>query len=91
MRERFIDKAGKHKSIANAGNAYVICLGLESPLVGAEEIITCFIGNITFNPQSGKTKAAKDGEIFETENNGAFLIKYRNVSAILVAKRNYSR
>ena len=90
MRERFIDKAGRHKSIANAGNAYVICLGLESSFINVEDVKTCFIGNVAYNIPSGQIKAAMDGEIFETEDSGALLIKYKNVSAILVAQRHYS-
>jgi hypothetical protein len=90
MRERLIDKAGRHKSISNVGGIYIICLGLESPFIDSEDVKTCFIGNDSYNIPSGKLRAAINGEIFEQESNGSFLVKYKNVSAILVAKRNYS-
>ena len=90
MRERLLDKAGKHKSISHVGNVYIICLGLESPSIDIEDVKTCFIGNDSYNILSGKLQAAINGEIFERENNKSFLVKYKNVSAILVAKRNYS-
>jgi len=90
MRERLLDKAGRHKSIANTGDAYVICLGLESPLINIEDVKTCFIGNDSYNVSLGKLQSAINGEIFERENSASFLVKYKNVSAILVGKRNYS-
>ena len=89
MRERFIDKAGKYESVAIAGDAYVICLGLENSLI-EEDVRTCFIANDSYNPLSGKLQAALDGEIFERYNDGSFLVKYKNVSAILVARRNFT-
>lgn len=90
MRESFIKKAGQHRIVVTRGNAYVICLGLESPFIGAEDVRSCLIGNEVFDLKSGKLQFAKDGEIFETQDSAAFLTKYKSVSAILVAKRNYS-
>jgi len=90
MRERLLDKLGKHKSIADGRDTYVICLGLESSYIDVDDVITCFIGNRIVNILGGKDRTSKDGDIYEQENNRSLLVKYKSVSAILVAKRNYT-
>jgi hypothetical protein len=90
MRERLIDKAGKYKSINTAGDAYVICLGLENSLIDIEDVKDCFLTSDSYNPLSGKHQATLDGEIIERYDDGSFLAKYKCVSAILVATRNFT-
>ncbi len=89
MRERLLDKMGKHSSISSVGASYIICLGLESPLIYTEDVKTCFLGNGSLNLSSNKLHSAINGEIFEKEKSGAFLVKNKNVSGLLVAKHNW--
>lgn len=86
MRERLLNKIGKHRSITK--EAYVICLGLETPWIDSGAVKTCFIGTESFDPVSGRLRQKLDGEIFEKEENDFFLVKHLNISALLVARHS---
>lgn len=86
MMERLIDKMGQHRGINDA--AYVICLCLESRLIDIGEVKTCFLGGESVDIVSEQLYQNFDGMIFENQDNLPLLVKYRNVSALLVAKHS---
>ena len=90
MRERLIDKACKYESVATTGDAYVVCLGLESSLINIADVKTCFLGDDGYNLSSGSIQSTINGDVFARENDGTFLVNYKHISAILVATRNFT-
>lgn len=86
MRGRLIDKMGQHSIPQDS--AYIICLCLESRLINLSEVKTCFFGGESVVLKTGDLRANFDGEIFENQPGYPLLVKHRDVSALLVAKRN---
>ncbi len=78
-------KAGQHSSIKKA--AYVICLCLESRLIDIGEVKTYFLGGEAVD-MAGELHPRLDGLVFESQDNLQLPKKYKNVSALLVAKHS---
>jgi hypothetical protein len=83
MQEALRKKMGQHGSITDA--AYVVCLCLESRLINIGEVKTCFLGDESIDTR-GRLHHDLNGEIFERNDDRSFLVKYANVSGVLVAK-----
>lgn len=86
MRESLIKKMGQHPGIPPQ-SAYVMCLCLENRLIWPDEVRTCFLGSESVVLKSRELRPEYDGEIFE-KHDDMLLVKHRNVSALLVARRS---
>ena len=83
--DKLREKSGQHA--IPPGSAYVICLGIESRLIELGDVKTYFIGGESVG-KSGDLYPNLNGEIFEIHDNMPLLVKHRDVSALLVARRN---
>jgi hypothetical protein len=97
--DKLREKMGKYE--VPSDSAYVICLGLESRLIDLGEVKTYFLGDevdlferddIKDTIKFRGTRLNPNGEIFVNDNDidGYLAVKHRDVSALLVAKRNMS-
>jgi hypothetical protein len=86
MMGRLINKMGQHRGIISA--AYVICLCLESHLIDIGEVKTAFLGGESVDVVSGEVRSTLDGLIFENQGDMQLFVKYKNVSALLVARHS---
>ncbi len=83
-------KASQHKRGLNelTNAAYVICIGLETILIGADTVKTCFLGSEGYHIKTGRISFMKDSLLFENQVDGTFLVRHKHVSALLVAQHN---
>jgi hypothetical protein len=86
MRNSLIRKIGQHS--IPPGMAYVICLCLETDLIDIEQVKTCFLGGESAAVATRELLPRLDGEVFENHPGMPLLVKHRDVSALLVARRN---
>ncbi|MEO8168182.1 MAG: hypothetical protein ABI623_08045, partial [bacterium] len=84
MKNATVKKLNQHKT---EGYPYIICLGLESPMLSAADAVTCLLGNEVVHIPSGRVSIDLNGELFRVDSNGLFLANHE-LSGVLVCHRN---